>query len=154
MAQLQQVHWPAFWRTLQVHDARQCDTPEEAYAHLERHVNTAFNGGKIANVITVFPQAQSSQDVPWRMANHQLVRYAGFSQADGSVLGDPDSVEFTEYCLKQGWEPFSNAMDATAMGDGQQRKGLPPKDVFASGALLPNDVDIAHPDFPTPRPWG
>ena len=33
-----------FWR-LQVHDARQCDT-WEAYAHLERHVNTAFNGGK------------------------------------------------------------------------------------------------------------
>ena len=143
-----------FWRTLQVHDARQCDTPEEAYAHLERHVNTAFNGGKIANVITVFPQAQSSQDVPWRMANHQLVRYAGFSQTDGSVLGDPDSVEFTEYCLKQGWDPSRTPWTPLPWVMVNNGKALPPKDVFASGALLPHDVDIAHPDFPDTQTLG
>ena len=44
-----------FWRTLQVVDARQCDTAEDAHRHLANHVNDAFNGGNIQNVITVFP---------------------------------------------------------------------------------------------------
>ena len=76
-----------FWRTLQVLDARDCTTETEAIDHLKRHVDTAFNGGKITNVITVFPPAQTSQDPPWRMLNHQLVRYAGFSEDDGNVIG-------------------------------------------------------------------
>lgn len=33
-------------------------------------------------------------------------------------------------------------------------KALPPEDVFASGALLPHDVDIAHPDFPDTQALG
>ena len=51
-----------FWRTLQVLDARDCQTQHEAIDHLKRHVNVAFNDGNITNVITVFPAAQTSED--------------------------------------------------------------------------------------------
>lgn len=30
------------------------------------------------------------------MWNSQLIRYAGYKQEDGSILGDPSNVEFTE----------------------------------------------------------
>lgn len=30
------------------------------------------------------------------MWNSQLIRYAGYKQPDGSILGDPANVEFTE----------------------------------------------------------
>ena len=78
-----------FWRTLQVIDARDCTTETQAIDHLKRHVDAAFNGGKITNVITVFPPAQTSQDPPWRMLNHQLVRYAGFGEDQRNVKGTP-----------------------------------------------------------------
>ena len=78
-----------FWRTLQVLDARECATQDDAVAHLKRHVDSAFNGGAITNVVTVFPQAQSSEDAPWRMANHQLVRYAGLSKTTTRFLATP-----------------------------------------------------------------
>lgn len=143
-----------FWRTLQVHDARNCETAEEAYAHLKRHVNTAFNGGKVTNVITIFPQAQSSEDVPWRMANHQLVRYAGFTQPDGTVLGDPDSVDFTSYCIKQGWDAPRTPWTPLPWVMVQHGKALPPRDVFKTGALLPHEVIISHPDFPATQDLG
>jgi len=32
----------------------------------------------------------------FRVWNGQLVRYAGYKQSDGSVIGDPASIEFTE----------------------------------------------------------
>ena len=92
-----------FWRTLQVVDARQCDTAADAHRHLANHVNEAFNGGHIQNVITVFPPRKPGAKDVWRMVNHQLIRYAGFKQEKGDTLGDPDSVEFTEYCESLGW---------------------------------------------------
>ena len=32
----------------------------------------------------------------YRIWNSQLVRYAGYEQEDGSVIGDPINVEFTQ----------------------------------------------------------
>ena len=47
------------------------------------------------STITVFsPRMKPNDD--FRVWNAQLVRYAGYKQNDGSVLGDPANVEFTE----------------------------------------------------------
>ena len=35
----------------------------------------------------------------FRVWNSQLVRYAGYKQADGTIIGDPANVEFTEVRL-------------------------------------------------------
>ena len=143
-----------FWRTLQIHDARSCNSVEEAYGHLTNHVNAAFNGGKIANVITVFPPARPGMEHPWRMVNHQLIRYAGFRQADGSTLGDPDSVDFTDYCLNQGWQGRETAWTPLPWVMVEEGRPAPPFDPFHNGQLLPNEIILAHPDFPKTQDLG
>jgi nitric-oxide synthase len=143
-----------FWRTLQVQDARDCTTPEQAHRMLSEHVVKAFNDGQIANVITVFPPALPVEEHPWRMLNHQLVRYAGFEQPDGSVMGDPDSVDLTKYCLKQGWNPRLTPWTPLPWVMVQNGKALPPFDPFHSGSLLPNEVILSHPDYPKTQDLG
>jgi len=137
-----------FWRTLHVNDARDCTSSEQALAHLKRHVNDAFNEGQIANVITVFPAWRPGIPHPWRMLNHQLVRYAGFQNEDGSVLGDPDSVELTKYCLDQGWNPRKSPWTPLPWVLLEDEKALLPHDPFETDGLSPHEVAIVHPDFP------
>jgi len=40
-----------------------------------------------------------------RIWNEQLVRYAGYEQPDGSVLGDPRYRGFTDELIRRGWRP-------------------------------------------------
>lgn len=47
------------------------------------------------SAITIFPQRIDSKH-DFRVWNSQLIRYAGYKQPDGSILGDPANVEFTE----------------------------------------------------------
>lgn len=47
------------------------------------------------SAITIFPQRTDSKH-DFRIWNAQLIRYAGYKQPDGSVLGDPANVELTE----------------------------------------------------------
>lgn len=47
------------------------------------------------SAITIFPQRTDGKH-DFRVWNNQLIRYAGYKQPDGSILGDPASVELTE----------------------------------------------------------
>lgn len=47
------------------------------------------------SAITIFPQRTDGKH-DYRVWNSQLIRYAGYKQPDGGVLGDPANVEFTE----------------------------------------------------------
>lgn len=47
------------------------------------------------SAITIFPQRTDSKH-DFRIWNAQLIRYAGYKQPDGSILGDPANVELTE----------------------------------------------------------
>ena len=38
----------------------------------------------------------------FRVWNSQLIRYAGYKQSDGSIIGDPVNVEFTEVGVYSG----------------------------------------------------
>lgn len=50
----------------------------------------------------MFPQRRGAGK-DFRIWNAQLIRYAGYKLEDGSIIGDPISVEFTEvYSLKSG----------------------------------------------------
>lgn len=82
-----------FWQTLQVIDERKAETEQEVFAALERHIQIAYNGGKIKPVVTLFRPSGI------RIWNHQLLRYAGYKQA-----GDPHSRAFTSICESLGWE--------------------------------------------------
>lgn len=50
------------------------------------------------SAITIFPQRTDGKH-DFRVWNSQLIRYAGYKQPDGSTLGDPANVEFTEVSL-------------------------------------------------------
>lgn len=69
----------------------------------------AFTSSAFAprSAITIFPQRTDSKH-DFRIWNAQLIRYAGYKQPDGSVLGDPANVELTEVpaCskLRGDWE--------------------------------------------------
>ena len=47
------------------------------------------------SAITIFPQRTDGKH-DFRVWNSQLIHYAGYKQPDGSILGDPANVEFTE----------------------------------------------------------
>lgn len=47
------------------------------------------------SAITIFPPRTDGKH-DFRVWNAQLIRYAGYKQPDGSVIGDPANVEFTE----------------------------------------------------------
>jgi nitric-oxide synthase len=99
-----------YWKSLHVFDARELRSAEEAYTALCEHLRFATNGGNIRSAITLFPPEQNGL-TPLRILNHQLIRYAGYRQANGSILGDPASVDFTDMCLRLGWKGQGTAYD-------------------------------------------
>ncbi|XP_048338705.1 nitric oxide synthase, inducible-like, partial [Sphaerodactylus townsendi] len=83
------------WSNLQVFDARSCATAKEMFEHLCQHLKYSTNGGNIRSTITVFPQRTDGKH-DFRIWNVQLIQYAGYQTAEGSIVGDPANVEFTQ----------------------------------------------------------
>ncbi|EIT84327.1 nitric-oxide synthase [Fictibacillus macauensis ZFHKF-1] len=126
-----------FWQSLHVFDHRHVRTRGEVKEALLSHIAFATNEGRIRPVISVFPE----QGV--RIWNHQLIRYAGYETTDG-VIGDPDSIAFTNECRKLGWEPRFGAFDVLPIVfqiDGEEPTwfDVPPELVV--------EVDLEHPTF-------
>lgn len=100
-----------YWASLKVRDCRHIYRPEDAFASLEEHLDFAFNGGKIRNTISIFAPLSPTNDPPLLILNDQLIRYAGYTQADGTIVGDPSQVEFTNLCQRLGWEGTGTHFD-------------------------------------------
>lgn len=140
------------WRSLKVQDCRQVCDQEGVINALGNHLDMAWQGGAIQSVITVFaPRTPGAPNRPdsVRIANHQLLRYAGFEQEDGTILGDPHSVEFTRHMLAQGWSPSVRSAHTplpwSIWIDDQE---CTPVDHFAQHPEQFPQVDITHPDYP------
>uniref|UniRef100_A0A8C6XLD1 Nitric oxide synthase 3 n=1 Tax=Naja naja TaxID=35670 RepID=A0A8C6XLD1_NAJNA len=65
------------------------------FTSLCTHINYATNRGNLRSAITIFPPRVAGRG-DFRIWNQQLIRYAGYKQPDGTVLGDPANVEITE----------------------------------------------------------
>ncbi|KAG8147307.1 hypothetical protein E2320_022344, partial [Naja naja] len=88
---------PVAW----VFDARDITSPQEMFTSLCTHINYATNRGNLRSAITIFPPRVAGRG-DFRIWNQQLIRYAGYKQPDGTVLGDPANVEITEVmCLDE-----------------------------------------------------
>ncbi|MYL45574.1 nitric oxide synthase [Virgibacillus halodenitrificans] len=98
-----------FWENLNVVDARGMHTSKEVFGCLLNHIDKATNEGKIQPLITIF-QPQKNGHSPIKIWNHQLVRYAGYKTEDG-IIGDPDSLQFTEKCMELGWQGEGTMFD-------------------------------------------
>jgi nitric-oxide synthase len=133
------------WQSLTVRDLRHLSCAEEVFAALVEHLHQATNGGKIRMMISIFaPQEPHQPGI--RIWNPQLIRYAGYSQPDGSVLGDPLHIEFTEIVRSWGWKtekcsPF-DVLPLVIQMPGQQ----PEMFELPSSAVL--EVPLSHPDYP------
>lgn len=132
-----------FWNKLTILDAREAIREEEIFDALLHHIEYATNGGKILPAITIFKQDRSLAD---RIViyNHQLIRYAGYETAEGTI-GDPDSIRFTEFCTSLGWKGKGTDYDVLPLAisiDGRPPvwKGIPSR--------LVKEVPITHPELP------
>lgn len=126
-----------FWQSLQVFDERELEDEFEIFQALLRHIQYATNGGKIRSTITVF-----KEDVV-RIWNYQLIRYAGYETEYG-IIGDPDSVRFTNLCKQLGWHgegtPFDVLPLVIQVGDKKPRVFEIPKEYVL-------EVPIRHPEY-------
>jgi nitric-oxide synthase len=91
-----------YWKTLKVIDARHLESTDEIFNALQHHIDYAFNDGQIRSTITIFRAKKEGELNGPRIINHQLIRFAGHLQKDGTILGDPASHEFTQWCQSQG----------------------------------------------------
>uniref|UniRef100_A0A8V5H7P6 nitric-oxide synthase (NADPH) n=1 Tax=Melopsittacus undulatus TaxID=13146 RepID=A0A8V5H7P6_MELUD len=65
------------------------------FNYICNHIKYATNKGNLRSAITIFPQRTDGKH-DFRIWNAQLIRYAGYKQPDGTILGDPANVELTE----------------------------------------------------------
>jgi nitric-oxide synthase, bacterial len=133
------------WNTLAVRDMRHLTTAEEIFEALLEHIKLATNGGKITPLITVFAPQQPGQP-GIRIWNSQLIRYAGYRQPDGSILGDPLHVNMTKMVEQMGWQgsaktPFDVLPIIIQMPNQQPR-------LFEVPPELILEVPLSHPDHP------
>ncbi|WP_166481945.1 nitric oxide synthase oxygenase [Scytonema sp. UIC 10036] len=91
-----------FWQSLQVRDLRHLQTEEEIFQTLVEHIQFATNNGNLRSTISIL-----SPCLKIRVWNNLMLRYAGYRQPDGTILGDPANVELTEQALKLGWSKES-----------------------------------------------
>ncbi len=133
-----------YWKTLKVNDYRHLSSAEEIYHALLDHLAMATNDGNLRSVITIFaPERPGFPSA--RIWNSQLIRYAGYRQADGSILGDPINVNFTEIALEMGWRPSQRTnfdvlpLIIQAAGDAPRLFEIPPEFVL--------EVPMSHPSI-------
>jgi nitric-oxide synthase len=127
------------WHELDVRDRRDLESEEEMVQAILDHISAATNGGELRSTITVFrPDGR-------RIWNPQFCRYAGYRQEDGSILGDPMQLAFTEALLAMGWDPGERGrFDLLPIVI--QLPGRPPR-WFDLPSDLILEVPIRHPQY-------
>ncbi|CAC5367656.1 Nitric oxide synthase, inducible,Nitric oxide synthase, endothelial,Nitric oxide synthase oxygenase,Nitric oxide synthase, brain,Nitric oxide synthase [Mytilus coruscus] len=132
------------WANLQIFDARNVKTGQGMFEAICRHIKYATNNGKIRSAITVFKQ-RTDENHDYRVWNTQLISYAGYKQPDGSIIGDPINVDFTETVTKMGWRGRNGRFDVLPIIV-QANGGAPEWFEIPSKLIL--QVPIKHPKYP------
>ena len=132
------------WQNLTVRDLRHLTTAEDIFAAIVEHILVATNRGKIRPTISIFaPQKPEEEGI--RIWNPLLIRYAGYRQSDGRVIGDPDQIALTEICQSMGWKGSGTSFDILPLIIKMPRQ--PPK-LFDLPQKIIMEVPITHPDYP------
>ncbi|MCQ4209623.1 MULTISPECIES: nitric oxide synthase oxygenase [Streptomyces] len=134
-----------YWRSLRVRDLRGLTRPEEIAAACADHLREAAPEGRIRPLITVFAPDRPGRPGP-RIWNEQLIRYAGYVQHSGHVIGDPRGTGLTALARSLGWRggpgtPF-DVLPLVVQSAPHERPrwfDLPPDAVL--------EVPLEHPDF-------
>ncbi|KAK2598199.1 hypothetical protein QQS21_005676 [Conoideocrella luteorostrata] len=134
------------YSSLRLYDLRHVKSSAEMGRVLLDKLTEAFNGGDIHPSVFVFPAREPNKPGPM-IWNTQLLAFAGYTQPDGSVLGDPGNVSITESIISLGWQPPAirtrwDLLPLVTMADGDEPyiTQIPPN----SFPL----VSIRHPNYP------
>ena len=135
------------WRSLQVRDLRGITDPDVVALGLAEHLRIAMGSGRIRSVATVL-------DPTVEILNEQLISYAGYQQADGSILGDPRHLEVTSLALRAGW-PGGRPVEGGRLLPGPFDV-LPLLVQVAGGPIIAYDlpaeqileIELEHPAYP------
>jgi nitric-oxide synthase len=135
-----------YWNSLAVRDLRSVRRADDVAAECRRHLQMAGNGGKVRPVISVFAPERPGRPGPviW---NEQLVRYAGYQCSDGSVLGDPRYLGFTDVVRRLGWRAPRDpgSFDVLPLVIETADEGPRVYDLAAKDVL---EVALTHPEYP------
>ena len=97
------------------------------------------------SAITVFPVAVD-ENHEYRVWNSQFIKYAGYTMEDGTILGDPADVEFTEVCIELGWKPPEKRTAFDILPIVLQANGGQPQ-VFELESKDVLEVPLTHPKY-------
>jgi nitric-oxide synthase len=135
-----------YWQSLRVRDLRAVRDADRVAAQCARHLQMATNEGRIRPMISVFGPETPDSPAP-RIWNDQLVRYAGYRQPDGSVMGDPRNADLTETVCDMGWRPPGERgrFDVLPLVVETETEG--PR-LYQIDPNLVLEVPLSHPDLP------
>lgn len=127
-----------YWKSLHLMDRRGLRSESDIFRALLEHLAFSTNGGNIRSTLSVF-------DPDILIWNDQLIRYAGYRQADGQIVGDPDNVDLTDVCRALGWSGSGGRFDVLPIiiqvGDSAPRWfSIPESHILR--------VPIRHPEYP------
>ena len=133
-----------YWKTLKVIDARHLEMEDDIFNALQHHIDYAFNDGQIRSTITVFRAKKEGESNGPRILNHQLIRFAGYRLQNGTILGDPASLDFTQWCQSKGYSFEGSRFDVLP-----QAIQWPDKEPAIRQLRLPEKmiVHLHHPDY-------
>jgi len=119
---------------------RHLQTEEEIFQTLVEHIKFATNNGNLRSTITIL-----NPNFKIKVWNSLMLRYAGYRQPDGSILGDPANLELTDQAFKLGWSKESKTrFDVLPLiiqvGEGEPKWfEIPPEIIL--------EVPISHPRY-------
>lgn len=134
-----------FWQGLQVRDMRHLETEEQIFESICEHIRLATNNGNLRAVMTIFKPNKPGEPQP-RLWNPQLIRYAGYQQDDGSVVGDPAQLGLTRAIVELGWEAPNPRTHFDILPIVIELPGREPQ-FFDLPKELVLEVEITHPDY-------
>ncbi len=132
-----------YWKSLVLNDKRNVANTKEVFDALEEHLQKATNNGKILPLITIFPPQHPNGTSAFRIWNKNLIRYAAHQQEDGTIVGDPDQLTFTNLCKSWGWKGNNSGFDLLPIV--VQENGKQPEWHPLNPALI-LEVNLEHPD--------
>jgi len=133
-----------YWHSLLVLDRRNATTAEQIFGDLVTHLRVAGRRpGQIRPVISVFRPAQPGRPHA-RVWNEQLIRYAGYRQPAGGVIGDPRNAEFTAAMEQLGWRGKGESFDVLPVAIETPDEGVRLFDLPADAVL---EVALDHPEY-------
>ncbi|PHH62456.1 hypothetical protein CDD81_7103 [Ophiocordyceps australis] len=129
---------------LKLYDMRHITTSKEMGQAMVKGMSAAYNNGDIQPSVFVFPPRKPGRcgTMVW---NQQFLAFAGYRQADGSILGDPMTATLTDSIIGLGWKPPAirtrwDLLPIVTMADGDEPYITPvPESLFPL-------VQIRHPD--------